>query len=48
MNSEKIIDAICTILIFLFLLSILSNLTSDYNHSYEYYPEMLETNIATW
>lgn len=48
MNSEKFIDAICTILIFLFLISILSNLTSDYNHSYDYNPEMLETNIATW
>ena len=44
----EIIDTICTILIFLFLLSILSNLTSDYNYSYEYHPEMLETNIATW
>ena len=48
MNSEKFIDFICGILIFLFLISILSNLTSEYNHSYEYHPEMLETNIATW
>ena len=48
MNSEKFIDFICGILIFLFLLSILSNLNSDYKHSYEYHPEMLETNIATW